>query len=273
MTAVNGSGHWSVSDIPYDAIDREQIKRNPDLLYLVTAASFIEITSDLYTRSLVAYFEGDPPVQRWLAERWEWEELQHGEALKRYVQAAWPELDWEGAYRGFYADYAPLCAVSSLGPTRALELAARCVVETGTSTYYSMLAEASPEPVLGGIAARIARDEQRHYNLFHYHFRRWAAKEGTTRRDVLKALWGRVREVDQEDIYYAYKHAFHAQHPDREFTDALYTKLRSQYVPMARRHYPYRRAAKMLVQPLRLDPPLQAAATALVAGGAWMFLF
>ena len=67
----------------------------------------------------------------WLSGQWEPEELRHGAALKRYVQTAWPEFDWNAAYRGFFEEYSRCCGIEAFAGTRALELAARCVVETG----------------------------------------------------------------------------------------------------------------------------------------------
>jgi len=150
------------------SIDRA--RADPYLLCLVAAASFVEITSDLYAGNLAEYFAEDSGLSRWLRERWEQEEKQHGQALKRYVETVLPELDWEKAYQGFYAEYAPYCVVDKLGPTRALELASRCVVETGTATFYATLAKTGPEPVLAELASRIKDDENRHYNLFLYHY-------------------------------------------------------------------------------------------------------
>jgi hypothetical protein len=266
------AGHWTIADIPYHAIDRARARADPYLLYVVAGASFIEITSDLYTRNLVEYFAGDRPLERWLAERWDKEEKQHGESLKRYVATVWPEFDWERAYRGFYADYAPYCQVAQLGPTHALELASRCVVETGTSTFYTALERMSPEPVLRQLADRIKCDEHRHYNLFLYHYGRWAVRESTGRRAVLKALAGRLGELDQEDVYCAVKNVFLVLHPDRPFTGPAYREINGHYARMIREHYPYRTAARMLLRPLRLRPILQSVLSPLLAFGVWLFV-
>ena len=83
-------------------------------------------------------------IVEWLESRWEREELQHGAALKRYVQTAWPDFDWEAAYKLFFAEYSQCCTVEQLAGTRALEMAARCVVETGTATFYRMMSDAEP---------------------------------------------------------------------------------------------------------------------------------
>jgi len=246
------SRHWTVQEIPYGSIDRQRARADPYLLYLVAGASFVAITSDLYAGNLAEYFAGDSGLSQWLRERWEPEEKQHGRALRRYVETVWPELDWEKAYQGFYAEYAHFCAVSKLGPTRALELASRCVVETGTATFYATLAKVRPEPVLAELANRIKDDESRHYNLFLYHYGRWAASEGTGRDAVLAALRGRMEELDQEDIYCASKHVFQALHPGQRFTLADHWRIKRHYTRLARRHYPYRTAARMLLRPLRL---------------------
>ena len=258
-------GHWSISEIPYGAIDRRGARADPYLVYLVAGASFVESTSDLYAGNLAEYFAGDDALGQWLTERWGQEERQHGLALRRYVEAVWPELDWQRAYEGFYSEYAPYCTVSKLGPTRALELASRCVVETGTATFYAALARVSPEPVLGGLASRIRDDEHRHYNLFLYHYRRWAKAEGTGRRAVLGTLRARIGELDQEDVYCAVKHVFQVLHPDRPFTSADYRQVQDHCAGLIRAHYPCRTAVQMLLGPLNLSPILQSAMTPLLA--------
>jgi hypothetical protein len=144
------------------------------------------------------------------------------------------------------------------------------VVETGTATFYKALSRISPEPVLARLAARIGNDEQRHYNLLSYHYRRWAEAEGTGRRAVLATLHARLGELDREDIYIAMKHVFRTLHPDRPFTPADYRATRDHYARLARRHYPYRTAARMLIEPLRLSPIVASAATPLLAATGWL---
>jgi hypothetical protein len=88
---------WSMKVIRYDRIDPQRLAGEETLLRLVACASFIEITSDLYTANLLEYFRDDPAVVDWLRHHWEPEELQHGAALRRYVQTAWPQFAWERA--------------------------------------------------------------------------------------------------------------------------------------------------------------------------------
>src|SRR5580658_9009696 len=109
-----GGATWSVDDISFDTIDASLIHDNSELFFLLAAASFVEITSDLYTKNLIEFFRGNPEIEDWLANYWELEEVQHGLALKRYVQAVWPEFDWEDAYQGFFIEYGNACTMEAL---------------------------------------------------------------------------------------------------------------------------------------------------------------
>lgn len=247
---------WSVDTVPYRDIASEAIADDELLFQIVASASFVEITSDLYTKNLIEYFHDDPELVDWLARHWEPEELQHGAALKRYVETVWPDFDWQRAYEGFFAEYSRCCLLENLAPTRALEMAARCVVETGTASFYRMLADAAPEPVLHEIAGNIAADEVRHYKNFYYFFRRYRDAESPGRTAVLRTLWDRAQEVDAEDAYIAFKHVFLASKPDAEFRPAYYETFRDGVRRIGRNYFPYDMALKMFLKPLGLAPAI-----------------
>jgi len=251
-----GRASWSIDDIPYRALERERVKDNALLLYIVATAAFVEITSDVYTRNLVEFFRGDADVVDWLEQAWESEELQHGGALKRYVETAWPDFGWDDAYRNFLAEFLRFCSVDQLAATRALEMAARCVVETGTAAFYRALAEMSPEPVLRTIAAAISVDEVRHYKYFYRFFLRYREREQPSRAAVARTLWARIGEVDAEDAFYAFKHVYLAWNPRAEFRKDDYAAFRAQLRPLAMRHFPRRMASRMLLKPLGLSAPV-----------------
>jgi hypothetical protein len=248
-----GGATWSLADIPYQALEHDRVRGDTQLFYTVATASFVEITSDLYTRNLVAFFAGDPEIVDWLQRGWEREELQHGAALRRYVETAWPDFDWESAYRRFMDEFTQFCSVDQLAPTRALEMAARCVVETGTAAFYRMLSEMSPEPVLRAVTANIQADEVRHYKYFYRHFLRYQALERPGRGAVMRTLWNRVGEVDAEDAFYAFKHVYLASNPGAAFARGDYEQFRATFRRLAKRHFPYGMAVKMLLKPLGMS--------------------
>ncbi|MCB5362976.1 ferritin-like domain-containing protein [Pusillimonas sp. CC-YST705] len=239
-----------MDNIPFDQIEHEKVRDREDLLYLVAGASFVEIASDLYTTNLVDYFEGDEAAVLWLGSQWQHEELRHGYSLRDYVLAVWPEFDWQSAYNDFFAEYSKLCTVDEFEPTRGLEMAARCVVETGTATFYTALAELSPEPVLSGIAACIRTDEVGHYKYFYKFFREYNDRERLGRWRVWKAIKRRVLEARNSDADIALWHVYthRSPNPDKAQFKILCKSLGKEI----KGYYPVNMAAKMVLRPLAL---------------------
>lgn len=254
-TEKQAAPSWQLADIPFDKIDPALIADQEFYFNLLTSASFVEITTELYTRNLIEYFAGDDPLQQWLHAKWLPEEMQHGRALREYVLTVWPYFNWERAYQDFYDDYECLCKTELLGPTRGLEMAARCVVETGTSSLYTMLYRASPEPVLRDLVRHIRKDEAYHYHHFFNAFLHYRDIEGTPRHAILKTLISRIREIDSEDAYFAFKHAYLARH--QHFNDAAYRHFHHEVKQLAQAYYPYRMAVHMGLKPLNLPNPAQ----------------
>ena len=244
--------HWTIDDIPYDEIDHAAIAGNDCFFHLIAAASFIEITSDSYTKNLMEYCSSEPEVVEWLEHGWQGEEVQHGHALRRYVETVWPSFDWESAYESFMVDYGPLCALDHYAPGRALEMAARCVVETGTSSFYRMLADAAPEPVLRRLAALISSDEIGHYKHFYRYFRLFAEKERPSRWAVARTLLSRIAEVDNEDAAIAFKHVRLQIRPDEPYDEAEYDAFRRVVRSWGMQYYKFDRAVRMVLKPMEL---------------------
>jgi len=259
---------WSVNDLPFDTVDRGACRGDAQLFLLLASASFVEITSHLYADALIDYFRPEVEIKTWLAEQWLAEETQHGVALKRYVSAVWPEFDWELSYRDYYREYSQRCHRKQLGPTWALEMAARCVVETGTASLYAMLHQLTSEPVLRALTAFIKNDEIRHYKRFYNFFVRFRNHGQPDRSTVARTLWKRILEVDREDGYLAFKHVFATCHPAQGFHETDYKAFCLYYRRLAKRHYPYEMAAPMLLSPLGLTPWLGDIAVSVLSAGA-----
>ena len=251
-----GGAPWSVDDISFDTIDGSLIRDNNELFYLLAAASFVEITSDLYTKNLIEFYRGNPEIENWLANYWEHEELQHGAALKRYVQAVWVDFDWERAYQGFFGEYGRACTMENLAENRSLEMVARCVVETGTSSFYRTLSDSAREPVLKQITANISSDEVRHYKHFYRYFLDYRDREHPSRVAVLRQLWKRSTDVKAEDAYLAFKHVFLVRNPGEPFTEDAYDEFRASFRRLGRTAFPFEMAVKMILKPLDLSAPV-----------------
>ncbi len=248
--------HWTLDDIPWQAIRHDAVARAEAYFYLVASASLMESATDLYTSNLIDYFAGDDEVTSWLEHYWLPEELQHGRALRRYVEVAWPEFDWEPAQRRFVEEFRPFCD-TALEPTRSLEMASRCVVETGTASYYRTLSRASPDPVLALLTRRIAEDEVRHYKHFYRYFRKYRDCERPSRAAVLPALWRRLQMTGGDDSFIVLKHVYGARYPGEPFDIGVYRRVRRECRVLVRDHFPHEMSVRMLLKPLGLGPRAQ----------------
>ncbi len=191
--------HWTLDDIDWSAFDAGKVDRN--LLAIVKTSALVEANAADYVAYLEAVFAGDAPFLA-AAQDWGAEERQHGAALGRWAALADPGFDLETALGHFRAGYAiPAGDGGSVRGSRAAELVARQVVETGTSSFYSALRDAAQEPVLKAITARIAADEFRHYKLFADHGRRYAR---IGRPAALKVVATRLAETGDEELGWAW---------------------------------------------------------------------
>jgi hypothetical protein len=248
---------WRVAQIDFARADSRH-RSDTTLFYVLTGASFVESGSELYTRNLLTYYRDIPQISDWLSNVWEPEELQHGAALRAYVQTVWPEFDWDEAYRRFLDEYSKTASPEAFETTPHLELAARCMIETGTATLYRMMHEYAQEPVLREVLAHIRDDEVNHYKHFLQYFRSGQGREGRLR--VAWAIGRRVRESRADDAWIAFRHAFEVRNPGRSCRRCDFDQWQSALQVIIRRTFPFRMAADMLIAPLALPALIQRVA-------------
>lgn len=206
--------HWTLDDIPWHAFDRSQV--TPQLLSLVKSASMVEHNGYDYARYLCEVFAGDPLFQE-VARGWAEEEVQHGRALRKWAELADPDFDFDESFAAFTTGYQlPRNVETSVRGSRCGELIARCVVEIGTSSYYTAIRDATDEPALKVLAAKIAADEFRHYKLFYTHLQRYLEIEKLGKFHRLKIVLSRIAESEDDELSYAY-FAAHRKHADESY--------------------------------------------------------
>ncbi len=194
--------HWRIEDIEWGGFDPSRAA--PDVVPLIKAAALVERNGQDYAHYLCRVFAGDSDLCEAI-QLWAIEEVQHGEALACWARLADPDWDFPAARQRFNDGYQPpLHGETSIRGSRTGELIARCMVETGTSSYYTALADACQEPVLKQLCRHIAADEFRHYKLFYNHMRRYQAREniGSTRRILIAAR--RIGESEDDELAFAY---------------------------------------------------------------------
>ncbi len=222
---------WTLNQIPWSEFDTAKV--DPDIVKLVKAAALVEFNGGDYQTYLSNVFRDDEAF-RAEARDWAAEEVRHGEALGRWAMLADPDFDFAAAVRQFRAGFRlDLGAQASSRGSRAGELIARCVVETGTSAYYSALSQATNEPLLKEICRRIAADEFRHYKMFYTHLARHLPRDRLGRWARLRVVLGRMIEAGDDELAYAYYAANHAgeAYDRRRFRRAYARRAYALYRP------------------------------------------
>ncbi|MGE5269034.1 MAG: acyl-ACP desaturase [Thiohalocapsa sp.] len=193
---------WTLDDIAWARFDKTKL--DPEIVRIVKAASLVEHNGAAYAHHLCRIFADDPQFQE-TARRWGEEEIRHGVALARWASLADPAFDFAQAFARFQAGFeVDFDSDISRRGSRAGEMVARCVVEIGTSSYYTALREGAAEPVLQEICRHIAADELRHYRLFYKQLERLQANEPIGRLARLRIALGRVAESEDDELAYAY---------------------------------------------------------------------
>lgn len=194
--------HWRIDELNWDGFDPSKV--DPNVVPLIKAAAMVERNADDYATYLSSVFHDDPDFQQ-AAWNWAGEENQHGEALGRWAMLADPAWDFRSAFARYRAGYKiDTKADASIRGSRTGELISRCIVETGTSSYYSALGAATAEPVLKAVCKQIAADEYRHFKLFYDHMRRYLAREQISFLRRLRVALGRIGESEDDELSYAY---------------------------------------------------------------------
>jgi rubrerythrin len=258
--------HWRIEDVAWDRFDPSEV--DPALIPVVKAAAMVERNGTDYALYLNGVFRDDPDFRQ-AADYWALEEVQHGDALGKWATLADPAWDYEAAFTRYKAGYViKTDADASIRGSRTGELIARCMVETGTSSYYTALGEAAEEPVLKQVCKLIAADEYRHFKLFYDHMRRYLGRENLSMVGRLRIALGRIGESEDDELAFAY-------HCGNEPETLAYQHNRciAAYMAPAMGFYRYRhieRGMGMILKTVGLPP--RGRLSAVGAGVAWRML-
>ena len=224
--------HWTTGDLPWASFDPARV--DPEHLKIVKAAALVEYNASDYATYLCNIFAGDAEFCASVTQ-WAREETQHGEALGVWAERADPSFNFRKAFARYTEGYRINIDVKeSVRGSKAGELIARCIVETGTSSYYTTLGDATGEPVLKALCRHIAADELRHYKLFHDYLKRLTAEESISRFARLKIGLSRVQESEDDELAFAF---YAANTPDgapynrAQYTSAYMARAYPLYKP------------------------------------------
>jgi rubrerythrin len=256
VSAVYKQG-WTMDDIHWSLFEPTEV--DPNLLSAVKAAALVEYNAPDYVAYLTRVFADAGPATIAALEQWGREEAQHGRALGRWAEIADPEFKLEEAFARFRKGYKPAHFITqgqaSVRGSRRGEMIARCVVESGTSSYYSAMRDAAEEPVLKEITGRIAADEYRHYKLFYDTLNAQSEPD----LGFWKKLWiavERVRESDDDELAFSFYCA--NVPPEKEgvtpYNRKKYSRLASQASMTIYHRHHIQKLVQMVVKVVGANP-------------------
>jgi hypothetical protein len=219
-----------------DARRRAMVRLNGMMFYCVGIASFLESTAPLDTNRLIRLAEARSDDRLWLERVWLPRRAAHGRLFREYIEATWPEFDWDSAYQEFAGVYASRAAARVGPPGVALEYVARCTTETTLAVFYRTLARSADDPLLRELADAAARDHVAYFS----HFRAWFERASGCRRAGLATAWRAVlascRSAREVDVAAAFHPLGRNWHGGWVFPELTYQEFLAKLSQWLRRH-------------------------------------
>jgi hypothetical protein len=162
----------------------------------------------------------------------------------------------------------PLCSTESFQSSKALEMLARMIVETGTSTTYRAFenyANSFDEPVLADLSHRIYKDEVNHYSYFDTYFKYYNQNENLGRKEIFKVISQRLKEASSEDIEIAFQSIYEMEF-NRRYEPSSYEIFKKELNGLAKKHYPYSMGIKMMMKPLNFHKTVEITMVPVIHG-------
>jgi len=264
---------WTLDEVQWSRFDASKVE--PWMITAIKAAALVEFNAPDYVSYLKRVFTD--AKTRALIEQWGKEETQHGRALGRWAEMADPAFNLQESFARFRAGYQPphfaedAINVTSIRGSRRGEMISRCVVESGTSSYYSAIRDMTDEPVLKEIAGRIAADEYRHYKLFYEIMNEQKERDLPFWKKLIVAV-GRINESDDDELAFAY---YCALVPKGQETQTPYVRAqcaKDSYKTLLRiyRRQHIQRLAQMVSKAVGADP--QGRLTKAAGGLLWRMI-
>lgn len=228
---------------------RAIVRFNGLLFHSLAAASFLETAVPLHVNRLNQVFAARPDVGLWLEQVWWPRRAEHGRRLRDYLEATWPEFDWNAAYQEFHESYRPHSGLEGRGAGAALEALGLCVTAAQAAVFYRALAHCADEPALRALARQAACDHSGCFDYFSALFKHCKRDE----RVGLVTSWRTVRAVCRSARDLDARMAFESL--GRHWTGAPtvpelgYGEFRARMVPLIQRHAALGRIERLLFRP------------------------
>ena len=171
------SVRWKMSDIPFDAIEKD--KAPQVLIDLIRANAAAELTTWTATNQFFHSFSDDVDFTQWMAV-WLYEETKHPQVLMHWLKHFGESFD-----TGFFLEGRKTYPFmkSKMGT-----LTFNILSEIEAATYYLSVYGNVQEPVLKLIAKNLAADEARHASSFYLYAKKRLMQSDNPQLERFEAL-------------------------------------------------------------------------------------
>ncbi len=127
---------------------RALVRFNGLTFHSIAMASFLETAVPLQVNRLAQVFGAHSDTGSWLEQVWWPQRAELGRQLREYIEATWPEFEWNAAYQEFCESYRPRSGLAKRDSGLALEALGLCVTAAQAALFYRALASSADEPAL-----------------------------------------------------------------------------------------------------------------------------
>jgi hypothetical protein len=247
---------------------RAIVRFNGVMFHSLAAVSFLESAAPLHAERLNVVLAAQPEARLWLEQVWVAQRAELGRRLREYVEATWPEFDWNAAYAEFLQPFRARAGIDRRRPV-ALEALRLCVWETLAAMFYRGLARAADEAGLRALAREAAAAHAAFFDYFrgvHEHYKRRERVGFAATWRALPAVCRSVRELHMRAAFEALPQNWNGP---RTVPELAYGEFVQRMVHLVRRHAGIGRVEQILFRPWlkieRLAPAAPPAVPALPA--------
>ena len=247
---------------------RAIVRFNSVMFHSLAVASFLESAAPMHAERLSTVLGAQSEARLWLEQVWVAQRTELGLRLREYVEATWPEFDWNTAYADFQQPCRARAGIARRRPV-ALEALRLCVWETLAAVFYRGLARAADEAGLRVLAREAAAAHAAFFDYFrgvHEHSKRRQRVGFAATWRAPRAVCRSARELHLRAAFEALTHNWNGA---RTIPELAYGEFVERLVELVRRHAGVGRMEQLLFRPwLRVERAAPAPQSTMPALGA-----
>jgi len=249
---------------------RALVRFNALTFHSIAVASFLETAVPGHVNRRTQVFGAHPDVGLWLEQVWWPQRAELGRQLRNYVEATWPEFDWNAAYHEYYEGHRPRCGLESRHSSLALEALGLCVTAAQAALFYRTLANSADEPALRALARKAACNHAGYFDYFRALFERCKRFE----RVGFSATWRTVIAISRSARDHEVAAAFQTLAPNWKAAAIVpgldYPEYRKRMEQLIKRHAGLGPVERLLFRPwLERDRNVPAPQQSSARPGRW----